>query len=433
MDVEVYYGGQRGGTMPYTVLPAFRLFCKQNGFQIKWDAKNKRINLDSGLKGKICVLAPGRAVGEASYVAEILGKVQRFLSDYGIEVVLAEKKADIPKERDVAIRFSIEELRATGRPKLELIHVEDEKRKSLINSLQAELKHTGIACVLKTQKETRFVQSFLTMQLLLSKDTDASRRKVYGEKIAFYLASGILRYFQNAQQIYPISYLPMNVIKDFFGSALLDRSRTFQVGHDEGAEQEQAQTLENHQSVQIEAENEDQNGTVGETVLLGEINQAPAEKRLEAEVFFDYTLFHSDKEHRPFLLIGNLYVKNTGTEDLINPIVCLRVSPTESIKLGGQILPPNLVETMGVQSSSGIKGWRYLEDDWFSQAQERGEYWIAPIQPIRIASKATEPFQNFQISIKKPETGSTVTVEAVVLFNEQEIHFPANNRIAISF
>jgi hypothetical protein len=301
------------------------------------------------------------------------------------------------------------------------------------------LKHTGIACVLKTQKETRSVQSFLTMQLLLPKDTDASRRKVYGEKIAFYLASGILRYFQTAQQIYPISYLPMNVIKDFLGSTLLDRSRTYQLGHDEGEEQERAQveeqtqTLEIHQSVQIEPENEEQNDLTEETVSLAEINQAPAEKRLEAEVFFDYTLFHSDLEHRPFLLMGNLYVKNTGTEDLINPIVCLRVSPIESIKLGGQILPPNLVETMGVQSSSGIKGWRYLDDDWFSQAQERGEYWIAPIQPILISPKATEPFQNFQISIKKPENGSTVTVEGVVLFNEQEVHFPANNRIAISF
>ncbi|MED4779043.1 hypothetical protein P9579_00015, partial [Brevibacillus choshinensis] len=239
MDVEVYYGGLRGGTMPYTILPAFRLFCKQNGFQIKWDPKNKRIDLDSGLKGKICVLSPGRPVGDTYYVAEILGKVQRFLSDFGIEVVRTEKKSDIPKNRDVAIRFSVEELRTASKPKLELFQGEDEKRKSLINSLQAELKHTGIACVLKVQKEQRSAQPSLAIKLLLPIDTDVSRRKAYGEKIAFYLASGILQYFQTAQQIYPISYLPMNVLKEFFSSALIDRVGTLNHGYDEEQEQEQ--------------------------------------------------------------------------------------------------------------------------------------------------------------------------------------------------
>ncbi|MFJ9497447.1 hypothetical protein [Brevibacillus centrosporus] len=478
MDVEVYYGGLRGGTMPYTVLPAFRLFCKQNGFQIKWDPKNKRIDLDSGLKGKICVLTPGKTVGDHYYVAEILGKVQRFLSDFGIEVVCTEKKSEVPKVRDVAIRFSLEELRTTIKPKLELFQSEDEKRKGLINSLHAELKHTGITCVLKAQKEQRSTPPSLAIKLLLPIDTDLSRRKAYGEKIAFYLASGILQYFHTSQQISPISYLPMNILMEFFSSSLIDRVGTLNQGYEEeqALEQEpnqelkqepeqvieqepeevleqeseadaeaeaeeaepepepkQTQTIEIHRPVQSVFVQEEQNETVEEAVWVHEIKQAQVEKRLEAEVFLDYTLFHSDLEHRPFLLIGNLYVKNTGTEDLINPIICLRVSPMESIKLGGQILPPNLVETMGVQSSSGVKGWRYLEDDWFSQAKERGEYWIAPIQPILISPKATEPFQNFQISIKKPENGSIVTVEAVVLFNEQEIHFPANNRIAISF
>lgn len=435
MDVEVYYGGQRGGTMPYTVLPAFRLFCKQNGFQIKWDPKNKRIDLDSGLKGKICVLAPGGGAGETAYEREILGKVHRFLSDFGIEVVLFEKKSDIPGDIDVAIRFSAKELRTAVKPKLELFQSENEKSKSLISNLQAELKHTGITCLLKAQKEIRSVHSFLAIQLLLPKAADASRRKAYGEKIAFYLASGILRYFQATQKIFPISYLPPHILKEFFSSVWKDSTLLPRHIGEQELEQVVDQELEpqDHQSEQAEPENEEQEKLSEVVALVDEEKQTPTEKRLDAEVFFDYTLFHSDAEHRPFLLIGNLYVKNTGTEDLINPIVCLRVSPIESIKLGGQILPPNLVETMGVQSSAGIKGWRYLEDDWFAQAQERGEYWIAPIQPLSIAPKATEPFQNFQISIKKPETGSTVTVEGVVLFKDQEIHFPANNRIAISF
>jgi hypothetical protein len=157
------------------------------------------------------------------------------------------------------------------------------------------------------------------------------------------------------------------------------------------------------------------------------------EKRVEAEVFFDYTLIHSDSSERPFLLIGTLQVKNTGTEALSNPIVCLRVTPPDSIKMGGQILPPKLVETLAIQDSGGMKGWRYLDDDWFSQAQERGEYWIAPIQPVLIEPKSTEAFQNFQISFLKQPSGQAVMVEGVVLCNNQEVNFSSNNRIAISF
>jgi len=101
--------------------------------------------------------------------------------------------------------------------------------------------------------------------------------------------------------------------------------------------------------------------------------------------------------------------------------------------MGGQILPPKLVETMAVQGMNGLKGWRYLEDDWFTQAMERGEYWIAPIAPVTIAPKATESFQNFQISFLKQDAGKAVIVEGVVVCNNQEVQFSANNRIAVSF
>jgi len=74
-----------------------------------------------------------------------------------------------------------------------------------------------------------------------------------------------------------------------------------------------------------------------------------------------------------------------------------------------------------------------LEEDWFAQAKERGEYWIAPIQPIRIAPNSSESFQNFQISITRQQTGHVVAVEGVVLCNDQEAQFMSNNRIAISF
>ncbi|GED71111.1 hypothetical protein BRE01_48130 [Brevibacillus reuszeri] len=512
MDVEVYYSGQRGGTMPYAALPAFRLFCKQNGFQLKWDPKNKRIDLDSGLKGKVCVLFTGKSTTETPYEWDVLGRVQKFVADYGMEVVLAQNNLALAKNTDIAIRFSIKELRLLEKPRLVLFQTEDEKRRELIRCLQAELKQTGIPCHIKAGKEGKPTSSIVHLQLQIPKHTEIFKRKAYGEKIAFYLASGILGYLQVGMQIQPLAYLPPNLLKVFFGSVLANTSFTNELTTQEvqsaepvASEEEYGQEAFNElglleadeQLIELEAEiaeefaeeeEEDANHdtelhadkspdqtlthekerteepevrSVGalpqepsQTVLAVETIEAeteaaetvaspdqsrqpewiqPSESRTEAEVFFDYTLIHSDSNEKPYLLIGTLQVKNTGTEELFNPIVCLRVTPADSIKMGGQILPPKLVETMAVQGMNGLKGWRYLEDDWFAQAMERGEYWIAPIAPVSIAPKATESFQNFQISFLRQDSGKSVIVEGVVVCNNQEIHFPANNRIAVSF
>ncbi|WP_103110759.1 hypothetical protein [Brevibacillus reuszeri] len=513
MDVEVYYSGQRGGTMPYAALPAFRLFCKQNGFQLKWDSKNKRIDLDSGLKGKVCVLFTGKSTTETSYEWDVLGRVQKFVSDYGMEVVLAQNNAALAKNTDIAIRFSIKEQRLLEKPRLVLFQAEDEKRRELIRCLQAELKQTGIPCHVKGGKEAKPTSAIVHLQLQIPKHTEIFKRKAYGEKIAFYLASGILGYLQEGMQIQPLAYLPPNLLRVFFGSVLantqiaseqtdLEKQSVQPLAHgveDVGEEYEQFIELEtevaeeiaeeavSNEDADLPADKENELDLVDEQAPEGEVEtkdddahpvesiQAvpvvgfvpeavetvetvetveqpeqleqleqlelpiqpvlvhPIETRVEAEVFFDYTLIHSDSEEKPYLLIGTLQVKNTGTEELYNPIVCLRVTPADSIKMGGQILPPKLVETMAVQGMNGLKGWRYLEDDWFTTAMERGEYWIAPIAPVSIAPKATESFQNFQISFLKQDAGKAVIVEGVVVCNNQEVHFSANNRIAVSF
>lgn len=381
------------------------------------------------------------------------------------------------KKNDVAIRFSVKELRLLEKPRIVLFQVDDEKRRGLVKCLQTELRQTGLNFLLKASKETRPSHPYVHVQLQLPKNGDAAKKKVYGEKIAFYLASGILDYFQEGMKIQPLSYLPPNIMKVFFGNARSEQQQGDTIAM-AGDGEEQEPVLELHEAVesgekqhaehiaqQLEEQTE-QEEEQGEAVVTAPVEGAASvveeaasvveeaasvveeaatgvaaappvpvsrESLLLAEVFFDYTLIHSDSEEKPFLLIGTLQVKNTGTEDLFNPIVCLRVSPVDSIKMGGQILPPKLVDTMAVQGASGMKGWRYLDDDWFTQAMERGEYWMVPIQPIQIAPGDTESFQNFQISFMKLETGQTVIVEGIVLCNDQQVHFSANNRIAISF
>ncbi|MFS0917416.1 hypothetical protein [Brevibacillus sp. 179-C 1.1 NHS] len=451
MEVEVYYSGQRGGTMPYEALPAFRLFCKQNGFQLKWDSTNKRIDLDSGLKGKICVLFTGVSTVETAYEREVLGTVQKFLSDSGMEVVLSQNNSSLAKNTDVAIRFSMREIRILEKPRLIFFQSEDEKRQELVKCLRTEMQQSGIACHYKVPKNKNQT-SIIHIQLQLPLYTDEIQLKNYAEKIALHLASGVLEYLQNGLHIQPLAFLPPNLLKLFYSQMFFTADTERQKVADEGYQSEALIT--NEASDQVSDQVSDLTSdlvteqysepievlTMAEEdleqeVMIHPIVEVPEQNDLHAaaEVFFDYTLIHSESIEKPYLLIGTLQVKNTGNVELNNPIVCLRVSPVDSIKMGGQVLPPKLVETMAVQSTTGMKGWRYLEDDWFAQAMERGEYWIAPIQPVSISPQSTESFQNFQISFMKQEAGKGIVVEGVVLCNDQEVHFPANNRIAVSF
>lgn len=434
MDVEVYYSGQRGGTMPYGALPAFRLFCKQNGFQLKWDSTNKRIDLDSGLKGKVCALFTGVSSVGPSYEWDVLAGVQSFLSDYGMEVILTQTNSALAKNTDVAIRFSMKEMRSLDKPRLVIFQGEEEKQHELIRCLRTELQQSGIAChskLSKTQKQS----SIIHIQLQLPVHTEENKRKRYGDKIALHLASGVLEYFQNGLHIQPLAFLQPNLLKLFFNA---DKDGQNEAEEQRPLEEQVTDLTEELPPLGEEFIELDQVVTIHPVEEVTETTDLPPtqleqDMRTSAEVFFDYTLIHSDSAEKPYLLIGTLQVKNTGQAVLHNPIVCLRVSPVDSIKMGGQVLPPKLVETMAVQGTTGMKGWRYLEDDWFAQAMERGEYWIAPIQPVSIPPQSTEAFQNFQISFMKQEAGKGIVVEGVVLCNEQEVHFPSNNRIAVSF
>ncbi|MBH8605669.1 MULTISPECIES: hypothetical protein [Thermoactinomyces] len=154
-----------------------------------------------------------------------------------------------------------------------------------------------------------------------------------------------------------------------------------------------------------------------------------------ADVYFDYQVVVPDSDTDPYLIFGSMVMKNTGRSDLIDPIICLQVNPTEGAQLKGQIVPPKMADTLAVQGFNGdsATGWRYLEDDWMKKVKERGEYWICPIQPLRIAPGEMESFSNFQLSVPKPEKGRTITIQGILFFKDGNFQVPTSNRITISF
>jgi hypothetical protein len=159
--------------------------------------------------------------------------------------------------------------------------------------------------------------------------------------------------------------------------------------------------------------------------------EKPSKLIKEAEVFFDYRLLIDKSDNKKIKVLGNLHIKNVGTEVLRNPVICLRAKPEESIKITGQILPPKVAQTFGVMSNEGPKGWKYMNDDWLEQTM-KGETWICPIQQMNIYPQQVESLSNLQINIFNLEEHETILVEAFVFFKEQELEFAANNHISIS-
>lgn len=148
-----------------------------------------------------------------------------------------------------------------------------------------------------------------------------------------------------------------------------------------------------------------------------------------AEVFFDYH-FLVEPQQSKIQIFGSVQIKNSGTVPLRNPVICLKFKPGhQQMKITGQILPKNYVETKAVINREGIKGWRYLKENWYEDFEKKGELWICPIHEMEIFPGEKELLPNLQISFPY-SGGENVTVDAYVLFSGDGLECKANNRIS---
>ncbi|MBA4494341.1 hypothetical protein ACFO25_05350 [Paenactinomyces guangxiensis] len=408
MDVQIYWNEEKKGVIPYPSLPALRLLCEQHGIRTRWNAEEKKMELwEANLTEKKIYLEPGssrapRSSDSAQYETEILTQVQHFLAAMGAEVLLQQSPSAPQDHADVYIQCMVSRIKSINNPQSTLVLHSNHQNKRLLHSIQKELIRMGFNNKVKKRIDKRDSNRFINIHIHLPEAQKELLRQEYQEPIAIGLASGILRYFHEKYPLAILSSLPPDIHEIF----MTTRPNI----HPKPATQEAG---------------------LGPSPVSAE-KYLIESKELKAEVFFDYTLLLPGTDDNRCLIWGNLYIKNTGTENLVNPLVCLRSTPADTIQLRGQILPPNMTETLSVQDFEGAKGWRYLEEDWFKKAQERGEFWICPIQSIQIPPGEME-VHAFQISVLKPQSEGTVTIEGIVSFQEQGLQFPANNRISLSF
>lgn len=403
MEIQMIGNGEKRGVIPYPILPSFDLLLRQSGFQTRWDTEENIFYFYSEIAGKKIYLTSGKSGTSEEFrmveaAKEIFIKMSQFLSAAHAEVMVLEDSTPLIEPEALCIQLCMEQTDDEQPPQIIVFQCENDQ--TLIDSLKSELDHTGFEVTFEERDDKPSPSPFLEVLIRLPE-----KAKKYDdlEKIAFYLTSGILAYFQGSQPLAYLSHLPSDVLLNIMPEPA-------------------------RHPVQI-----DQQRVLNSPEQSSQTQKPLETQPLQAEIYFDYMVFPSDLENGMILIIGHLYMKNTGTEYLTNPIICLRSTPADSVKIRGQILPATMIETLSVQGAEGPIGWRYMEGEGFEHAHERGELWIQPIQQMRIGPLEIESFQHFQISISKPKAHGLVKVEAIVFFQEQGLSFPANNRIAFSF
>ncbi|MBT2617224.1 MULTISPECIES: hypothetical protein [unclassified Bacillus (in: firmicutes)] len=317
-------------------------------------------------------------------------------------MILRDEKKE-SEGADLHVCFSLFEIPGIKEPILELIHNSKSANKKVLDIFHYECTRTGTK--FKSNEVVRSSSNpFINIQIMYPVITDEDFWKKLGEKYAMSITIGILARFHESSPLSALSLVPIEIFSNMF----LHSEKT-------GVNLEPAM-----QKVKRLPEKK--------KFLL----KKPAiTKRKEAEVFLDYHIFIEELEERNKIkLIGDLHIKNIGTEVLRNPVICLRSSPSESIKISGQILPPNVAETLGVMKNEETKGWKYMNEEWFEE-MEKGETWICPIQSKNINPRQTESLTNLQISVLQPEENSNIRVEAFVFFKEQDLEISSSNQISL--
>ncbi|MCQ6274861.1 hypothetical protein JMM81_07765 [Bacillus sp. V3B] len=405
MDISVYLEGELIAVIPYHSVVSFRLFCEQIGLQISWDREGKRLDLSDSKQEQIALFS----TIDNQHSHEALHSLKQFLSVNGL-VTVVENVNQFTSSSNLLIKLDVFENAADKKTFLLIEHHSgiDER---LRNLLITELNKENISFQLKEKRNNSTVSSqslFLKCHLPQNPNLD-----IYKDQILMCLAKVILRY-TNRQRNNFISYLPKVMMENWLKSM---------------TRQDNLPILNKLKQKEISKEKNSES--------VKKISQHPEKKEnsfINAEVFFDYTFLppQSDSESKEYLVDGNLYIKNTGNEVLLNPVICIKISPVQSASLQGQIIPPRMVSSLAMKSDSGEKGWKYVYEDWRKRVKTDGEYWVTPIQVFQISPGETTGF-NFKITIDQPKEKTSIITQGFVYFQEGKKQFRSNNQISFSF
>ena len=348
MKISVYFNNEEVTVIPYHSLVNFQLFCEQHGLHTNWSSVEKRLDLYSDLKQTRIELYPTTNTPQNHDVVQTL---ERFLSIDGLVKVI-ENTESITTDPYLQIKVSTFENSSDQHAFLFIEHSRgiDERLRNLVRT---ELNIEKIPFQLKEIKHFPLnPRRGLVIKYHLPPNPILDLNK---EDFSMCIAKAIIRYINHQQKNY-ISYLPKNMLKNW----LVNMTQT-------PISSPEQDKLPRPQEQRKET-GKDKNSIISRNPSI--------ESVIDAEVFFNYTVLipQLESELRDYLVEGNLYIKNTGNRALMNPMICIKITPVQSASLQGQIIPSKMVSSLGTKSMSGDKGWKYIYDDWRQRVKTNGEY-----------------------------------------------------------
>jgi hypothetical protein len=412
MDVRIQANEDKKRNLPHRFFPIYRLLCEQIGFETRWDPSEKLLQLTPGLHGKKVFLVLNK---KDDQLASILESIKTFFNGTGVKFIQLDPNKPAFKNGEIMLQLTKLVHHSSSHPRFHIFYSRGGRGKFWARTFHREFKVHGFTAQMKRELNQHPIPKVdLRCQFPQEGENEAGE---LNEKIAVILSSALLRGMTKGNLLALLPYVSIENIRLIFPG----------IGNLFPGSESSLSTPMKDTGSPVDEEQPDQ--------MVSPSTQAAFLPEWGADVYFDYQVVVPDSDTDPYLIFGSMVMKNTGRSDLIDPIICLQVNPTEGAQLKGQIVPPKMADTLAVQGFNGdsATGWRYLEDDWMKKVKERGEYWICPIQPLRIAPGEMESFSNFQLSVPKPEKGRTITIQGILFFKDGNFQVPTSNRITISF
>jgi hypothetical protein len=151
---------------------------------------------------------------------------------------------------------------------------------------------------------------------------------------------------------------------------------------------------------------------------------------VNCEAFFNYTVFvpNPSDDDKDVFIMGQFTIKNTGTQTLHHPLICIRLEPFIGARLGGKIAYHGHLADMDT-----MEQWGFVHEDWKEKIKQTGEYWLKPQHISELDPGETLVFSSLELQMKKPDKAQIVVAEGFVYAGELREGIASLNTISIHF
>lgn len=152
-------------------------------------------------------------------------------------------------------------------------------------------------------------------------------------------------------------------------------------------------------------------------------------KGLNIISYFAYSLLLPKNEQEKGTIIGNFIIKNIGDVPIEKPSICLKIIPADyaviTAKIGQEIEYERKLNPLMMES------WSYINDEAKELVQDRGEYWLKPINTQKLDSGKSLSFTNFQLKFNHIQEPISIKVKGYVYADQLTNGLEALNHISI--